>query len=248
MGLGLNAADHDPPISHVLAPKQQQDIRIVKAELNVAEREHVIHEFSKWIRINGLRDLIETVSIFMDRIYIPLFILHNGKDRDGGALPKIKNFKRLGLSKKFEVVARIRNLSEADLRIIRSLHNARICYAHRLGVVGAEDVDPATSDLVIRWNALQLEIVEPDGSVVHESAMFGRTFEFGGTIQSRVIERVKTFNLGVEIILSKQDLKEICISTLWIGQRLIRETAQAAHDAGVLNAAMEEDVNDNQVK
>ena len=78
--------------------------------------------------------------------------------------------------------------------------------------------------------------------------MFGRTFEFGGTIQSRVIERVKTFNLGVEIILSKQDLKEICISTLWIGQRLIRETAQAAHDAGVLNAAMEEDVNDNQVK
>ena len=63
MGIGLNAAAHDPPISHLLAPEGLHNIRLVKEELTDPEKAHVAAEFGKWVRTNGLpgayRDLFD---------------------------------------------------------------------------------------------------------------------------------------------------------------------------------------------
>ena len=51
-----------------LLPKVCNNIRLVKEELTDPEKAHVAAEFGKWVRTNGLRELIETFSIFLHRL------------------------------------------------------------------------------------------------------------------------------------------------------------------------------------
>lgn len=244
MGIGLNAASHDPPISHVLAPDGHHHINLVKEQLGPDEQAHVAAEFGKWVRSNGLRELIETFSIYLDRLYVPLFILHKGASNEGAKLPSPQRLEHLGIADKIDVLASLLAVSDADRRVLRTLNQARNCYAHRRGVVGERDLDPDTGTMVLHWNAFQIEVKELDGTVVVEEAIFNRVFPAGGIVQLRVVERLRTFSAGAELVLDKRDLKEICLSTLSIGQRLLRETVEIARKAGVLRQDVDDSLDD----
>lgn len=88
MGIGLNAAEADPAISHVLSPDNLHHINLVKTDLTAEEKTHVASQFGKWVRANGLRELIETVSLFLDKLYLPLFAMHRGADKSGKKLER----------------------------------------------------------------------------------------------------------------------------------------------------------------
>lgn len=245
MGIGLNAAVHDPPISHLLATNGLHNIRLVKEDLTPEERIHVAAEFGKWIRANGLRELIETFSLFLDRLYLPLFLITKKHNEKGEKLSVPDRFEQLGISDKIDLIARVLVVGEADRRVLASLNQARNCYAHRRGIVGERDVDNDTRLASLCWNAFQLEVHEPTGNILTEEEIFGRVLEQGGTVSVRVVERRRTFPLGAELILEKQDLKEICLSVLSIGQRLLHETIQAAREARVLEQTnIDEGLND----
>lgn len=244
MGIGLNAAAYDPPISHILAPEGLHDIRLVKEELTDEEKAHVASEFGKWVRTNGLRELIETYSIFLHRLYIPLFVMRKGRGLDNESLLRPARFEFKGITDQVDEFAKIVPVNEGDRRVLSSLNQARNCFAHRHGCVGRRDVDAESGVFCLRWSRFQLEFEEPDGNVVPEEAVFGRVFENGGMIQLRIIEREKTFKLNDELVLEKQELKEICFCVLIIGQRFLRGAISAAREAGVLQEAIDDNLND----
>lgn len=246
MGIGLNAATHDPPVSHILAPEGPHHIRLVKEELTDEERAHVAAEFGKWVRTNGMRELIETFSIFLHRLYVPMFVMRGGRDLEGEKLPAPDRFERMGIADQVDAFAMTVAVSEADRRMLASLNQARNCFAHRQGRIGERDVDPATGTFCVRWIAFQLELAEPNGNIVAGDAMFGRVFENGGMAQLRVVERDKTFALNDELVLEKGELKEICFSVLTIGQRFLQGAISAAGEAGVLTQAVDDNLNDPQ--
>ena len=211
MGIGLNAAAHDPPISHLLAPEGLHNIRLVKEELTDPEKAHVAAEFGKWVRTNGLRELIETFSIFLHRLYMPVFVMRRGRGLNSEKILNPSRFEQLGIADQATEFDKAVPVNERDIRVLSSLNQARNCFAHRQGRVGERDVDAETGLFYVRWTAFQFEIAEPDGTVVSEEAIFGRVFENGGMMQLRVVEREKTFKLNDELVLEKQELKKSAV-------------------------------------
>jgi hypothetical protein len=245
MGIGLNAAEQNPQISHILAADSIHTIRLVKEQLTDDEKTHVAREFGKWVRGNGLRELLETFSIFMLELYTIVHFLLRYRNKLG-ALESYapKQFERMGIGEQIEHLSSGISVQESDVRIVRSLNKARNCYAHRQGLVGQADVNNEAGTLALIWNAFNLEIVEPNGNVVSEIDIFDRTFRHGGTVQLRVIETKKDFQVGAELVLEKRELKEICLCLLSLGQRLFNEVVELARKEGILAEKVSDNLND----
>ncbi|WP_321337163.1 hypothetical protein [Breoghania sp.] len=244
MGIGLNAAEADPAVSHVLSPDNLHHIKLVKTDLSPEEKAHVATEFGKWVRANGLRELIETVSLFLDNLYQPLFAMNRGMDKDGRVLQRPDRLERLGIFDKIDAMSSVLPVSEEDKRMISSMNRMRNCYAHRRGVVGARDLDENADAITVRWNAFEMQLEEPDGNVIPEAELYGKVLEQGGLVQLKVVARTRSFNEGSELVLDKQDLKEICLSALSIGQRMLKTTIEQARDFGFLKEAVDENLNE----
>lgn len=235
MGMGLNAAEQNPPPSHILAPETGFKIQLVKQDLTKQEKAHIASEFGKWVQANGLRDLMETFSIFMHTLYTVNFMLLNslGKIDDLASIPPPR-FEKMGIGEQIDTLAKVVTVSADDFRITRSLNQTRNCYAHRRGIIGDIDIDHTTNVFELLWAAFQIEIAEPNGNLILEPEIYGRVFENGGTVQLRMVMRSKQFRRGEELVVSKKDLKEICFCVLSIGERLFSETIRLAREEGVL--------------
>lgn len=240
MGIGLNAATHEPPISHVLATEGFKHINLVKEELSPEEQAHVALEFGKWVRASGLRELIEAFSIFCDQLYVALFVMQRVKSSEQTKLLPPQQFERRGIADKLDILSDLIQVSDGDKRVVRSLNQARNCYAHRQGRIGEFDLDAESKAMVLVWNAFQVEAKEPNGNIVTEDELIGYMFKEGAMMQLRVIERERSFPLNSELVLDRQDLKEICLSTLHIGQRLLHQSIAMAKALGILKTPVDE--------
>jgi hypothetical protein len=236
LGVGLNAAEHNPPISHLLSQDGMQKILLVKEELNESEKAHVAKEFGKWIRANGIRELLETFSIFMFELYSIMFLVRQHQKQLDRKFNKCRpqRFERMGIGDQVERIAEVVTVMESSVKIVRSLNKVRNCYAHRRGVVGSPDLDPGTDNLHVYWTALQIQVREPNGNVVSEGDKVGKRFENGGAVQLATTQRSKVFAAGSELMLEKHELKEICLCVLSIGQSLFNETVGLTKASGLL--------------
>jgi hypothetical protein len=81
-------------------------------------------------------------------------------------------------------------------------------------------------------------------NIVAEGAIIGHVFESGGLAQLRIVERMKGFHLNDEVVLEKQELKEVCFSVLSVGQQFLQGVIFAAREAGLLQQAVDEKLND----
>ncbi len=246
MGVGLNASEHNPPVSHLLGQDGQQQIHLVKQELNENEKSHVATEFGKWVQANGLRELLETFSIFAHQLYSIIFLIKQTKKQLDKEFNKCRpeKFDRMGIGVQIKRMSEVVTVSESDVRIIHSLNKMRNCYAHRQGRVGVADLDEGNTTFQVLWSALQLVIREQDGNVVSGNDIIGKVFEKGGAVLLAVREKSKDFVPGAELILEKQELKEICLCVLSIGERLFREPVSVARNAGILQKKVDSNLND----
>ena len=240
MGIGLNASTHDPAIPHVLSAEGFHHINLVKEQLSAEEKAHVALEFGKWVRSNGLRELIETFSVFCDELYAALFVIHLATGKEDKELLRPEQFEPRGIKDKLDALTELIEVSEGDRRVLRSLNQARNCYAHRQGRVGARDVGPDNKPMKLVWNAFQVEAKEPNGNIVPEDEIVGYLFEEGAMIQLRVIEREKEFGFNTELVLDRKDLKEICLSVLNIGHRFMHQSVELAKELGILRDTVDE--------
>lgn len=245
MGVGLNAAEQEPPISHILAPDSIHTIHLVKENLTDNEKTHVAREFGKWVRGNGLRELLETFSIFMHELYAVIYLLLRCHDKLG-ALEQCtpEQFERLGIGEQIEQLSSAISVQESDVRIVRSLNKARNCYAHRQGVVGQADIDNEAETCSLVWNAFILEVIEPDGNIVSEIEIPGKILRSGGAAQLRIVEKRKDFQVTAELVLEKRELKEICLCVSSIGRRLFNEVVELARSEGILTEKVSDNLDD----
>lgn len=232
MGIGMNAAEQQPPISHVLAPDGRFHIELVKQNLSEDERAHVAVEFGKWVTSNGLRELIETFSIFLHQIYTALHVMHVVVGKEIAVSPR--RFERMGVGDQIAELQKIIPILEERVLITRSLNQARNCYAHRNGRVGLADVDAEAGEFSLTWLALSTSVREPDGNVIPESEMFGRLLPAGGTVLIEVVIKTRAFRVGDELTLTKTELKEICLCVNTIGAGILDEAQKFGLEAGVI--------------
>ena len=244
MGIGLNAAEADPAISHVLSPDNLHRINLVKTDLTAEEKTHVASEFGTWVRANELRELIETVSLFLDKLYLPLFAMHRGADKSGKKLEYPDRLEWLGIIDKIDAMSSVLLVSDEDKRMLGGMNRMRNCYAHRRGVVGKRDLDYKADVMTVRWNAFEMQVEEPDGNIIPEAELYDHVLEQGGMVQLKVVERMRSFKEGAELVLEKRDLKEICLSALTIGQRMLQTTVEQARASGILKEAVDESLNE----
>ncbi|MCD2185233.1 hypothetical protein [Rhizobium sp. GN54] len=226
MGIGLNAAANNPPISHVLS-QAGPGIKLVKDELSEEEKVHVSHEFAKWIRANGFRELTETFSIFLLRIYDVIYHVHLIYG-DGTKIMPVARFERLGIADQIDQLQKFIPIPGERIEILKSLNQARNCYAHRRGVVGANDIEEASGSFDLKWLRLTYELEEPDGTVLPEAEMFGRLLPKGGTVRMRIEIDRQIFSAGEELVVGKDELKHICLCVHIIGQGIAAETTKFA--------------------
>ena len=247
MGVGINASEQKPEVSHVLARDNLHQIQLVKDDLDDDEKAHVATEFGKWVRTNGLRELMESFSIFMFQLYSAVCAICEYQGKEGphsGCTPE--RFEILGIGKQLGKLSEVLEVLEHDAHIVGSLNQLRNCYTHRLGLVGPKDADKQSQSLDLLWLAFQLEVVEPNGNTIIENQIFGRVLENGGLAQVRVIEKIKSFQIGTEVILEKRELKEICLSVWIIGERLLGKTLDLARAAGLAGDEIANDINKDQ--
>ncbi|WFU01000.1 hypothetical protein QA648_12645 [Rhizobium sp. CB3171] len=232
MGIGMNAAEHDPPISHVLVPDTFHHITLVKEDLAPDEAKHVAEEYAKWTRASGLRKLLETFSVYLLEVYWVLDLIAQTEGMT--QRPPSARFEKLGISDQIKALNEILPIPEDHRRVLRQLNQARNCYAHRRGVVGGNDIDSETGVFRLEWVALDVVAVFPDGTSIDGKDLKGVFFPKGGKITVRLAVHGRKFAFGEELVLSKQELKEICLSIYLIGGAVWESLRNYCVDKGLL--------------
>lgn len=224
MGLGVNAA-LDAEF------KEYQLTRITKLQLvpDTVDSETIGHfkeEFKTWVEGNGLRELIETFSVFLDRIYDAALLIDISKDKVNMAALAAKqdSFNREGFPNKLKILRSKFSVGPKHADYIVSINKARNCLTHRRGIVGKEDVDESDK-LRVAWLGMDIFAETPNGErhSLMEIPPEGLLLPDGGTVCVQFIERQRLFDQGTPLHLSTRDLAEIC----WFFQRESETTKQS---------------------
>ncbi|MEQ8393494.1 MAG: hypothetical protein RIB30_21100 [Thalassospira sp.] len=233
MGIGLNASTHQPAISHNLTNNSGIHIQFTKETLTDDETKHVNEEFGKWIISNGLRELLETFSIFLLNLYIAVYLLADQKTKDSIKITP-KKFEKLGISQQLIIISEIIEVNDDDLNIINSLNQLRNCYAHRNGRVGAKDLNEETKKFSVSWTKIHTMIEEPDGTISNIEDKIGVPLKGGENVFSKVEIETVHFELNDEALVTKKQAKEICLSVFSIGERAFNNTVKFAQKMGAV--------------
>lgn len=232
MGSGLSASEARPHLSHILAHEGRFGITLVPEEVNEQTRDHFAEEFGKWVRANGLRELLESFSIYLMRLYDILFVLRthvNGQADPALMMPD--RFEKRGISDQMTEVAKLIPVEQRAKDVLASLNQARNCYAHRQGRVGQPDL--INGQFTVTWDRLSVSIEQPDGTIIPEEDMFDVMLKEGGLLRIGFVVQDRTFGPGEELTLEKFELLQIFLYVFQLGERLFKDAFQAAVDAGL---------------
>jgi hypothetical protein len=205
----------DPPISHALSHSER--VILVPDEVSPETSRHFAEEFGAWIVGNGLRELIETLSIFLTRLHTASALIARRIE----IVKEEARFEMKSIREQLAAVCELLGVVNSYTSIVESWRKARTCLAHRLGVVAQTDGDENANVLTVRWRGLQLRAVEPDGkvTVLNLNTAGNPYFEHGASIEISVLGKSVEFELGQPIRLTGHQLSEIC----WTAQELSRD-------------------------
>lgn len=211
LGLGLNAAT-DPDFKKY----ELQGIthfQLLPPNLPDETVEHFKEEFSRWVLANGLRDLSEAFSLYLDQLFEACAIAATkGKiKRLNEIADAIKNFSEQGVPNKLNVLKQRFGVAAANQPNLKSLNKARSILAHRQGVVAPKDC-AEDSSFRITWVGMDATLELPNGEA-HDALRVpdgGIFLPEGGQVVVRTVARERVFKPRDVIALSATDLAEIC--------------------------------------
>ncbi len=240
MGMGVNCAN-DPGASDISLPDASH-LRLLPDPLPETTLTEAKVEFGIWIVSNGLREAIETFEVFLERAYSAALSIEAWKagalEQECDLVPfnkRAKAFSYLGAEKRLDCLSRDFELTTQYGSDIVTVQNVRNCLTHRLGIVRHEDVG-STGILVVRWHALELFGVNPDGSeFIPPLDSFPIEFPEGSPVSVRQAPRQRRFNLGERLVLSPGELKEICFTFRFAIDEIRAALVAYAQQMGVLD-------------
>lgn len=204
-------------------------------------------QFKVWLLGVGLRDGIESLSVFIDeiRFFAGLIKRTLGEGlrvaRAGSAATVLTDFReqeigkyaRLGLPNKIDNLFAEFGIKVPLADAILSLQKARNCLTHRRGIVGAEDAGSEDGVLCVRFVAHQIVRTDSSGNV--HVAERDTLIPAGESVGVRSIEREKIFPINQRVTFTTQEFQYL-IYTLWAaGSLLIDELIKYAEANSLLD-------------
>ena len=235
LGLGLHAAGDDRLKDYSLSDITQ--IRIMPPELDDETVASFKREFGRWIVTGGLRELIESFSVYLDAIHSACVKMAIRRGTMDGTHVKgvVWKFLRGGLSDKLGILESSFKVSTAHAKDLLSINQARNCLAHRRGVVGLQDCSSGHL-CEVSWIGVDIAMHKPSGEEIElgpENLSDGIVWEKDAQLLVRRHRRQRQYNVGERISFSAKDLEEMCNVVIWSANDIKRTTIDYARGVGV---------------
>ncbi len=223
LGLGVNAAT-DPTFRKYqltgitnlqLIPDDQPDEQIA----------HYKEEFRLWVEAGGFRELVESFSVYLDGVHQVCGLITASKaSRSQAHSQDVQNrFSQQGVPNQLNILSQKYNVAPTHPNKLVTLAKARSCFAHRRGLVGCEDINES-GVLRVSWLGADMFVEDPDGNqILFDQDSLPIHLPNGGTVNLRMVERVRDFHRGERLLMSARELAEIC----WFYTREARATLES---------------------
>ena len=235
LGLGVNAS-RDPEFKKY----QLTDItmfRVIPDSVSDADVTHFKEEFEKWVIVNGLRGLVESFAIFLDKIHIACLMMAVSKNVYSPEEAKRFEvaFERKGIEQKLLTLGNRFEIGTEKETYLISINRARNCITHRNGHVGPED---AGDDGVFRlkWWALDVYVETSTGEIHSLTPPYpeeGLFLKDGGPVKIKVMDRELEYPLGQYIHLTPNELSEICLLFQLSTDEVVKSAIEYAKGVGI---------------
>lgn len=221
LGLGVNAALDANFNKYQLTEIAQ--IQLLPQEIDAQTLSHFKDEFKTWIVGNGLRELIETFSVFLEKLHEVCFVIENHvKPLSLKDLAKQQAiFVKYGLPKKFTDLQEKFSVGPKHPAQLLTLNKARNCLTHRRGIVERIDCNLIDS---LKANWVGADIFAQTSSGEKHPLKKGLVLTEDADVMLQFVERERIFPVGSVVRFLPQELAEIC----WFFIREAQATCEAA--------------------
>jgi hypothetical protein len=234
LGLGVNAA-RDKTFTSYQLPENDY-LKLVPENVSDGELSDFKENFEKWIISNGLRELIESFGVFLDRIHQAclLFATNVGQISPRDAEKYGVAFEKKGVEGKLNKLHTLFNVLTNKEKYFPSINQARNCITHRRGVVGVEDLK-GNDDLQLIWWAMDTIVQLPDGKEIPLIPIpkGGIYLKDGGTVCIKIRDRNRVYALGEIVELNPVDINEICFLVSLATNEIVASTVAYAKSIGI---------------
>lgn len=240
MGLAANAVRIHPPISHSLDDHFRTVI--VPDEVDEATKRHFLEEFEKSVVANGLRELVDTFSLFLNDAYGAVILSHRATKIPLEEEPKpTRKFPRENVAGQ---LARLHGIFGTQFQLtpmFNSLVTARNCLTHHRGVVRQEDCAPGMDYFELTWRRVAMWAETADGRILAEFEP-GTDKGLGVKITEETVMKAqfrdfgRHFPVGSVIQIERQDLAQICQATIAAADLVLEALTAHLRKIGVPNA------------
>lgn len=237
LGLGINAT-----LDPALRKYELTDISPIHLVPSNVPEETITHfktEFGRWIIANGLRELIETFALFLDKTHNACLFMasHKRKVTFEDATQWQPAFHRKGIKDKLKVFQSRFGVKPNYPEHLGTIQQVRNCFTHRHGVVGKRDCEDG-DELLLKWIGFDIYIETPTGETIDLVLPLKEEVHLkdGGTACLRFSERVRNFKLGTPVNLEPKDLVEICNFVLMSTDQLLTSVSEYAKNLGIPDA------------
>ena len=211
MGLGINAARDNQFKKYQLS--NISIVQILPDKVDDNSIAHVKEEFEKWVISNGLRELVESFGLFLDKVHAAcLLMATNKKQMSNEDAEKFgPAFEWKGVEDKLGTLKIRFGVSSDKAKYFSSINQARNCITHRRGNVGPEDLRGETFRLI--WWGFDIYAETPSGekhSLKPPMPGEGLVLKEGGKVMLQIKDRIIEYKIGDIVNLSPNDLGEIC--------------------------------------
>ena len=212
LGLGINAAESPELKDHNLA--HHSFMRFVPEKVDAPELAAWKKEFGFWIVECGLRELMETFALFLDKIHEACLLMAISKGQIEGhdAQEFDRSFRRKGIKDKLPALRnRFAVTCEHPDELI-SINQARNCLTHRSGVVRADDFNDGDR-LSVGWHALEISVADPEGEKVVLGVPLSKPVPVkkGAIVAANFARKSVSFSEGAPVKFTPMELHEICL-------------------------------------
>lgn len=234
LGLGVNAA-RDKAFNEYQLPENHY-LKLVPDNATAEQIARFKENFEKWIVSNGLRELIETFGVFLDKIHHASLLLATNKERitQQDAETFGPAFERKGIEEKLKTLRTRFNILSDKEKYFPSINQARNCITHRQGQIGPEDLK-GNASLNLIWWTLGIIAQTADGKEFSLTPMpeEGFYFEHGGVVSLKISDCSRDFKLGEFIELTPGDINEICFLVYLATSEIVASTVNYAKTLGI---------------
>lgn len=200
--------------------------------------------YLNWVISNGFRDIIEAVNRFLESTHEVLTIWKlverqkkgeriRGADWRNLLIEESKKFHRLGFPDKLEHFesAHFFFINHQNREKLLSINSARNCLVHRYGIVGKQDLG-LKDFLEVLWLKMKFYFINEKGE---KEIVLGESVVGPGEFTSRIVDTIKIFNLGQQVIFSAEEFAEIVVSIIFIGRDVYEKMKEYGTKNGLLS-------------